>query len=132
MTISVAIPTERIYDLIITANESGSGYWARLIDTSLPEAPDLSWMKDPEDLDRWPQHGAALVGGSVTYGVLDDHTGEVTAERHTLNAESVASGLRIMQEKYPRHFGDFTAENEDAITSDVFLQCCLLGKVEFG
>jgi hypothetical protein len=37
-----------------------------------------------------------------------------------------------MQEQYPRHFSNFISENYDAETGDVFLQCCLLGKVKFG
>jgi hypothetical protein len=40
--------------------------------------------------------------------------------------------LALMAEKEPRHFGDFMGENDDATTSDVFLQLCLFGEVVYG
>jgi hypothetical protein len=132
MTLSISIPLKRIYDLIVSANESGSGYWARVIREKVPAVADVSWMDDPEDLKTWPHHGAALCGGSVTYGVLDDSTGKVGRERYTLNAKTIAKGLQIMSTKYGQHFGNFMSKNDDAETADVFLQCCLLGEVQFG
>jgi hypothetical protein len=130
--VTIAIPRERLYSLIVSANEQGSGYWARAIREHVPDDADTSWMDDPGDLERWPEHAAALCGGSVVYGVVDDHNGKVTKERHTLNAKSIERGLKVMQEQYPRHFSNFISENDDAETGDVFLQCCLLGKVKFG
>ena len=50
----------------------------------------------------------------------------------TLDGDAVQRGLQTMAEKYPRHWGDFIRENEDAITGDVFIQCCLLGEVVYG
>lgn len=37
-----------------------------------------------------------------------------------------------MPVKYPRHWADVLAENDDATTGDVFLQCCLFGECIFG
>jgi len=37
-----------------------------------------------------------------------------------------------MASEAPRHFADFIAENDDAETADVFLQCCLFGRIVFG
>jgi hypothetical protein len=37
-----------------------------------------------------------------------------------------------MAQAYTRHFADFINQNDDAITGDVFLQCCLLGEVLYG
>jgi hypothetical protein len=130
--VTIAIPRERLYSLIVSANEQGSGYWARVIRVHVPDGADTLWMDDPGDLKVWPQHGAALCGGSVLYGVVDDATGELTTERCTLDSRSIARGLQVMQEKHPRHFFDVIGENDDAETADVFLQCCLLGKVQFG
>lgn len=48
-----------------------------------------------------------------------------------LDLPSIANGLNVMASKYPRHFADFLNENIDAITGDVFLQCCLLGEVAY-
>ena len=37
-----------------------------------------------------------------------------------------------MGEHYPWQMENLLQENDDAETSDVFLQCCLFGKVIFG
>ena len=96
MSLTVSIPLARIYSLIITAHESGAGYWARNISETVPSDADLSWMDDPEDAARWPDHVAALVGGSVVYGVVDADSGKVGRKRYTLNAETLAKGLTII------------------------------------
>jgi hypothetical protein len=75
--------------------------------------------------------GASAVEEPV-YGVLDDNTGKVGKERYTLDADSIKSGLQLMQQEYPRHFAAFVSEDDDAETADVFLQCCLLGMVKYG
>lgn len=49
-----------------------------------------------------------------------------------INQSVAKHALRIMAEKYPKHFGDLIAENEDAGTGDVFLQCCVFGEVIYG
>jgi len=110
-SLTMSIPLTRIYYLIITAHESGAGYWARNISETVPADADLSWMDAPEDAARWPHHVAALVGGSVVYGVVDADSGKVGRKRYTLNAETLA---------------------KDAETGDVFLQCCLLGEIVYG
>ena len=51
---------------------------------------------------------------------------------YTLDRAGIEKGLLIMKSVYPRHFGDAIAENDDATTGDVFLQCCLFGEVVFG
>ena len=51
---------------------------------------------------------------------------------YTLNLEVVKKGLEIMATKYPKHFADFIAENEDAGTGDIALQCMLFGEAKYG
>lgn len=63
---------------------------------------------------------------TVDYGDGD------SSRQYELTAASVAIGLQLMADKQPRHFADFMNEGEDAITADVFLQCCLLQMVIFG
>ena len=132
ITISIDIPRSRIYDLIVTANETGSGYWARVISETIPEGADLSWMEDPEDAKRWPHHAAALCGGSVTYGEVNEDTGRVGRKRYTLDAAAIARGLAIMATEHAQHFADLMTENDDMYTADVFLQLCLFGDVRYG
>ena len=47
----------------------------------------------------------------------------------SLNLVKIKKGLKVMANKYPKHFANFIAEDYDAITGDVFLQCCLFGEV---
>lgn len=49
-----------------------------------------------------------------------------------LNLKAVERGLGVMFQKYPHHYADFQKDNADAVTGDVFLQCCLLGDVVYG
>jgi hypothetical protein len=60
-----------------------------------------------------------------------DDEGESTG-RKVFGLADLAKGLQTMAEKYPRHFADFVAENDDADTGDVFLQCVVLGDVVYG
>lgn len=45
---------------------------------------------------------------------------------------SAGLGLSLMSRDYPNHFADFMAENEDAETADVFVQCCIFGNIVYG
>ena len=49
-----------------------------------------------------------------------------------LNLGKIKKGLTVMAKKEPKHFADFVSEDYDAVTGDVFLQCCLFGKVLYG
>jgi hypothetical protein len=48
-----------------------------------------------------------------------------------LDMAAIKNGLKVMAEKYPHHWQDFVSENDDAITGDVFLQCCLFGEIVY-
>lgn len=61
-------------------------------------------------------------------GSLSLVRGGVNAEARRLDLDSIAEGLNVMAECCPRHFADFLNDTEDAITADVFLQCCLFGE----
>jgi hypothetical protein len=37
-----------------------------------------------------------------------------------------------MSEKFPEHWADFINENDDAITGDIFVQCCVFGDTVYG
>jgi hypothetical protein len=49
-----------------------------------------------------------------------------------LDLKSISEGLNVMATHYPRHFADFLNEAADAVTADVFLQCCLFGELICG
>jgi len=56
----------------------------------------------------------------------------LNSDGRRLDLESIRKGLNVMASNYPRHFADFLNEAADAITADVFLQCCLFGELIYG
>ena len=44
----------------------------------------------------------------------------------------IEKGLKVFAEKSPYQFGEWLLDNDDSITGDVFLQCCLFGEVKYG
>jgi len=106
----------RLKDLFCCAFEGGCNYWIDLVDTP-PQA------ERPVEMEFWheaPIYGLALV-------IHHDRDQKVTMDRATL-----CRGIAVMKEKYPKHWQDFTNENEDAITGDLFVQCCVFGQAIYG
>lgn len=64
--------------------------------------------------------------GAFTFVVHD------TGKTHVLSRQAILAGVDTMIRKAPRHFGDWLADRDDAVTADVFLQCCLFGEVIYG
>lgn len=137
-----AITDEQVASLLCCAFEGGSGYWCRIVGYNEPTAkyPVIDRGMDDPRIYRHNDY-ALLPGGAVLCqeedydhdedGYCIDEDGDRTPV-HTLNAQSVEAGLKVMAEKYPSHFSDFLEENYDATTGDVFLQCCLLGEIVYG
>ena len=65
--------------------------------------------------------------GVTPVGVDDED-----AQEYKGDAAAMRRGLEVMAAQVPRHFDDFMAENDDAITAYVWLQCCCLGEVVYG
>lgn len=122
LIVPLDIEDQRVIDLITSALEGGSNYWY-IIDISQSRLVD-----GVEFLVEQP-----MKDGILHIELLDPDEGPInykTAWR--LSRASAEAGLVIMATKYPAHFADFLAENDDAITGDVFLQCALFGEVVFG
>lgn len=118
-TVTVSVPEHRIAELLCSAYEGGSHYWARQRDGK--PSPYRFQDDDPsKPLELVPRF-------SVTIRDLED--GE---KAWVLTPASLKRGLRVMATKYPRHWADFMAEHDDAETGDVFLQCALFGEVLYG
>jgi hypothetical protein len=126
LTVPTVISKGRIYSLLCGALEGGSNYWycdARV--KTLPEGTTLA------DFDFWHLEVPLAEGGAIEIAEntdLDDDD----REYHALDMDAIRRGCLVMAEKYTRHWQDFVTEGDDAITSDVFLQCCLLGDVVYG
>lgn len=52
--------------------------------------------------------------------------------KHLVGPKDFADAFTRMSRKCPEHFGDFLADNEDAITADVWLQLVALNEVIYG
>lgn len=56
----------------------------------------------------------------------------LTSAGRQLDLKSISEGLNVMATHCPRHFADFLNDGADAVTADVFLQCCLFGQLICG
>lgn len=134
MKIALDIDNEMIKGLLCCAFEGGSNYWYSL--TGYEYAPGIEY-KDFQDGGKFQIKGnywhpiqiIPLVEGCSV--ILHDKENN-NKELPPLNLEAIKKGLDIMSKEYPNHFGNFISENDDAITGDVFLQCCLFNKVIYG
>ena len=152
MKVEIEMPEERIQDLLCNALEGGSNYWYFIEKYHYPNkcpvcgrvthCPICSSGKNGKAhklVDTIPQTKESLgiefthlelpfKGGFIEFSDLEDEE----AEHKNLTLEAIQRGVKIMAEKYPRHFGDWIGENDDATTGDVFLQCCLFGETIYG
>jgi len=122
VTVEHKITEDRVRDLLIGALEGGSNGWYLITRLELPNGVS---RKDFDLLVDIPfREGCGII--------IDDQEGDPELCGKLLNREAMERGLKVMGEKYEWHLHDFLHENDDACTSDVFLQCCLFGDVIFG
>lgn len=116
--------------LLCNALEGGSNYWARIEEYKRPSKP-YQW-----DLGRDFPHidYPTSPDGAVVFSANGDARNEEIngRTRWTLDRAAMLQGLRVMAEKYPKHYARWVAQTDDANTGDVFLQCCLFGEVVYG
>lgn len=119
------ISSRRIADLFVSAIEGGSNYWCSGV-----------FLLDPK-----PDRGEALTDRAPWYDraeLYDDPNFTIGVCEHAetttniVTKANIAAGLRLLAEKWPGHFADVLAENDDATTADVFLQLVALGEVRYG
>jgi len=115
----VELEDQQIEDLLCTAFEGGVGYWCRIVSYIEPENADMLTYKHSE----YPVNGDAVVCQAVV---------EAEPKDRVLDRAAVERGLRLMAERYPRHWADVIEETTDATTGDIFVQCALLGDVVYG
>ncbi len=120
---TVRIPTEKIKNLIISAVEGGSTYWAML------KFPD-GWQ------DKYKSYAdIPFQGGEIE--VYDVETGRLLG---FLSKVTIQPGLQLMADRKDmtgkqvpaRHFKAIATDNEDAETADVFLQLAVMGEIIYG
>jgi hypothetical protein len=121
MGLTIEIDNKRIADLLCEGFEGGIGYWAKIVGYEKPVTPGTPYYHTK--YTDYPLNGGAVF-------LEEEETDEPV--KHRLDMEAIQRGLKVMQEKYPRHFGNWLAENDDAETGDVFIQCCIFGKIVYG
>lgn len=117
-TVIQQIEDERIGDLLTGAFEGGSNYWYQ-----------IAGYVNPKNIKVEFRHSELpLIDGC---GVMVGDREDEDVEPVLLNREALVKGLKVMGEKYDWHLKNFLDENDDAETADVFLQCCLFGKITY-
>ncbi len=122
VTIPVAlnIPVQRVKDLLCNAIEGGSNYWVSTLDRCGGITREQA---------EYRQDVPFVEGGWLE---LEEQEQSGKTKTFRIDLAAITKGLVAMAEKYPRHFGDFIAENDDAETGDVFLQCICFGETIYG
>ncbi len=113
LTISIDVDTE-LFTAVLETADYHCGSWVQVTTFS------------GEDIN----YNELLTEGWVEYATVDDCTSKVE-KRYLLNRKSIIRGIKVLAEKYPRHFSDIMSDNHDITTAYVFLQCCLLGEVVY-
>jgi hypothetical protein len=116
---------KRVQGVLCTAFEGGSNYWYCITEFVKPPKLTISFFENEvtRHLDYPVNQGGALL--------IRDHN-DAESKTYRLDRAAICKGLRIMAEKYPRHYCDIRTDNDDATTGDVMLQCCLFGEIVFG
>ena len=113
---TVEVSKEIIDCMLCCAFEGGSNYWARSPDNNAKEVGAEYAFQAPL-FDKG-------------YFIIQDMEDE--DKEYKVTKAVLEKGLQIMAKDYERHFKDAVNENDDAITGDVFLQCCVFGEVIYG
>ena len=124
VTTTVDLDPKRIQDIVCGAFEGGSNYWlgrsrVELVVPTYESLPDENVVWYGREFNVFAQDCFR-----ITFD-LEDGIKELTPE-------TVQKGLDLMAVKYPEHFNNLVAENDDAETHDVFLQLCLFQEIVYG
>ena len=125
-SVTMDIPDQRIQDLLTSALEGGSNYWYIIKKYNYPPGQTKQSLGI-----EFPHIELPFKGGSLLIGDREAEKGDTTYDK-ILDRAAINQGMKLMAEKYPKHYSDFLSENDDAATGDVFLQLTLFGEVVFG
>lgn len=127
LEVRINVSKERIFDLLLCALEGGSNYWCFIAEFVYPEGHTM------ESLGLEYEAELPLVdGGFLIMCDIEEYHDEEKTEVWGLDLPAMIEGLKLMSEKYPRHFDDFMTGDEDADTGDIFLQLSLFKEVRYG
>ena len=115
VTLRIEVSKQLLMDLLCTAVEGGSNYWAEF--GRCQRTPDLDYL-------------------SADVFELDTHRADQPKLHRIVTADELAHGLenlaRATFASAARHLADALSENGDAVTADVVLQMTVFGDVVYG
>lgn len=125
LQINYEVSNELISDLLASALEGGSNYWADHIKYKKPVNFANTKAGDEKFIHiSYPMNE----GGEITIRDREDEDKE-----HTLNLSKIKRGLkRMARSKYAIRFQNILREDYDAEDADIFLQFAVLGDCIYG
>ncbi len=109
------ISERMLHDQVTAAIEGGVNYWAR-VDVGEHQAGWRNYLTASFYPTEAQDRGVIVRKG----------------KRYQLSIEKLLAGLRVLAEKYPRHFAAIMDESGDATTGEVLVQCAIFGDIVFG
>lgn len=127
----LAIPHQRIADLVTTAIEGGAcNIWLEAVKPA--SGTNLKMLARKYSADPWYSVGQVYAAPNFQMVVTVDKPTEDHPGHKTLTLADFQMAFVLMATKddgaYARHFGDFLNENEDALTGDLFMQFAVYGE----
>ncbi len=124
---SKEIPLKRIAELLVGAFEGGSNSWCTITQYQKPPVPQpvLEEGETNPTIYRHVDYPLQL-GGALVLKADED------PKVYILHLMAIHQGCQAMADTYPDQWATFLMEQDDACTSDTFLQCCLFGKLVYG
>jgi hypothetical protein len=133
LNITIKVPAERIAYMMLGAIETSRMTRAWCKGVAPTERSTFAKRVEAGDFGRhWYADPKAYEAGLLIDVIEFDETAREKDKVHRVNSGGLRAGLRLMAEKYPWHFANMLAENDDEITHDVFLQCIALKDLVYG
>lgn len=122
--VKVSIPEETVVNLICSACEGGSRYWAK---RTTFRTPAKVWSGGYWDGNSCAYQYPVSIGGSITFeDILDE------GRERVLDKKACEKGLELLSLHKPKTFAQVVLGNFDANVADEFLQFALLGELSYG
>jgi len=129
IAVEYVIDYDGFESLIVTALEGGINYWA--------DFPDYEYLAIREWAKKNNLNGepfsvkfAKYIWSGYSVAILDVENPE-DEEIAIISLNRIKKGWQLFSQQR-HHFSDFLDNNTDAITADVWFQCCSLGDVVYG
>jgi hypothetical protein len=119
------LPIAKVADLLCCAFEGGSNYWYEIVDYGRPVC--FEFRTSPERIYNHIDY-PLNEGGWLLIADLENPAWQPKV----LGLAEIKRGLQVMADKFSLHYADALNEDGDAVTGDVFLQCCIFGDVIYG